>query len=70
MTTFVKAMLFCPSCGNQHIDEGESATEPHETHKCLNCQAEWKPFPFKTIGVSFKDKPDIAHDGDDPEGFE
>lgn len=36
----------CPSCGFQHVDEGEWATRPHRTHQCQSCGQEWQPFPF------------------------
>lgn len=50
--------LFCPSCGLRHIDEGEWATKPHKTHRCVSyqgarsagCGHDWRPFDFATVG--------------------
>lgn len=43
--------LFCPQCGEQHIDEGEWATRPHKTHLCLFCKHEWRVSARPTVGV-------------------
>lgn len=29
-------VLWCPSCGSQHIDEGEWAVRKHKTHRCVD----------------------------------
>jgi len=40
--------LACPACGKRHIDEGEWATRPHHTHRCVDdeagrgCGHEWR----------------------------
>lgn len=47
-----KKVVFCPSCGRQHIDEGKWAVRPHKTHQCQFCMNEWDPFPYRTIGVA------------------
>jgi hypothetical protein len=42
------ATLHCPSCSKLHIDEGEFATRPHRTHRCVDdaagkgCGHEWR----------------------------
>lgn len=41
----------CPTCGTQHIDEGEWATRPHKTHQCQKCGAQWRPHDFPTVGI-------------------
>lgn len=48
--------LFCPECGNQHIDRDEWATRPHKTHLCEWCFHEWRPFEFATVGVEYEQK--------------
>lgn len=47
----IPMLLFCPQCSYQHIDEGEWATKPHRTHRCLNCKNEWRPANTPTVGV-------------------
>lgn len=44
-------VLLCPSCGRQHIDEGDLAIEPHADHVCLHCGHEWRPREHATVGV-------------------
>lgn len=43
--------IYCPQCGDLHIDEGEWATRPHKTHQCQNCFHEWAPRAYVTVGV-------------------
>lgn len=45
--------LYCPECGNRHIDRGVWATpeRPHRTHACETCGNEWRPFPYATVGT-------------------
>jgi hypothetical protein len=43
--------LFCPECGQQHVDKGEWATREHKTHLCEFCKHEWRPFEHPTFGV-------------------
>lgn len=43
--------LWCPNCGERHIDEGEWRTRVHTTHKCEHCHHEWRPHEFPTMGV-------------------
>lgn len=44
-------ILFCPRCAVQHVDEGEWATRPHQTHLCVECGYEWRPALINTVGV-------------------
>src|SRR5882724_7806446 len=46
-----RMILFCPACGNQHIDEGTWSVRPHKTHQCQSCKLEWKPYPYPTVGI-------------------
>jgi hypothetical protein len=52
----VAGILFCPSCGKQHVDEGEWATRPHRRHLCLDdargagCGARWEVVVIVTDG--------------------
>ena len=41
----------CPRCTAQHVDEGEWATRPHRTHRCVMCEHEWRPMNVPTVGV-------------------
>lgn len=49
----IPMLLWCPECGQRHIDRGEFATKPHETHACQNCGMVWKPAKVPTVGVRF-----------------
>jgi hypothetical protein len=51
--TPVEILLWCPSCGARHIDEGEFATKPHHTHACQSCGMVWRPAIGPTCGVQF-----------------
>jgi len=46
-------LLWCPACGERHIDEGEFATKPHHTHACQSCGMVWRPARVNTLGVRF-----------------
>ena len=35
--TVTPAMLFCPSCGKQHVDKGKWARFDHTRHLCYAC---------------------------------
>lgn len=60
----VPMILFCPSCGTQHIDapepeyadNGADATEwhnpPHRSHLCHGCGIIWRPADVTTVGVA------------------
>lgn len=43
--------LWCPACGEYHVDREEWATRAHKTHRCEHCGHEWEPFGFHTLGV-------------------
>lgn len=32
----IRALLFCPRCKSQHVDEGEWVKRSHETHRCVD----------------------------------
>lgn len=50
-------ILYCPNCGNQHIDEVDEVNNPgwdnppHTSHKCLFCACIWRPADTPTEGV-------------------
>lgn len=51
----VDIVIFCPQCGNQHVDAPEESigwtNPPHRKHKCHTCGHLWRPFPYWTNGV-------------------
>lgn len=49
----INMVLFCPNCGQQHIDapEGEWKNPPHKTHLCHFCSYKWRPADVATNGV-------------------
>lgn len=49
----IPMLLWCPACGERHIDEGEFATKPHHTHACQHCGMVWRPAIVATVGVGF-----------------
>lgn len=57
----VPVVLVCPLCSQQHVDEGEWATRPHKTHRCVagpfgkGCGHEWRPSRVATVGVRYAD---------------
>ncbi len=46
-------LLWCPECGERHIDVGEFATKVHHTHACQHCGHVWRPAICATVGVQF-----------------
>lgn len=42
-------MLFCPRCGNQHVDR--VLDEPHKSHRCGACHTVWRASDEPTLGV-------------------
>lgn len=55
----LRVPLFCPNCGQQHIDVGEFATRVHRTHKCTGeagngpgCGHLWRPSAAPTFGIA------------------
>jgi hypothetical protein len=61
--TVVPMLLWCPICGERHIDEGDFATKPHHTHACQYCGLVWRPAIVNTVGVEFL--PGFKNDQDD-----
>lgn len=49
----VPMLLWCPTCGERHVDEGEFATKVHHTHACQTCGMVWRPAKVATVGVQF-----------------
>lgn len=52
----IPMLLFCPSCGIQHIDEPDERTPhwdnpPHRSHLCHACGCIWRPADVATVGV-------------------
>lgn len=47
----IPALLYCPECGELHVDEYEWAKRPHKTHQCQSCGCEWRPFSVATVGI-------------------
>jgi hypothetical protein len=56
VNTPIDMMLFCPSCGTQHVDAPEESTgwtnPPHRSHKCHQCGTIWRPADVTTNGVA------------------
>lgn len=49
----IPMLLWCPQCGERHIDVGEFATKSHHTHACQECGHCWRPAVVATVGVQF-----------------
>lgn len=54
--TPVDLLLFCPNCGEQHIDapqpEKSWDNPPHRSHECQFCRHVWRPADVPTNGVA------------------
>jgi hypothetical protein len=53
----IDLILFCPSCGEQHIDAPDERTPdwtnpPHKSHLCRRCKHIWRPCDRPTNGVA------------------
>lgn len=64
----IDMVLYCPKCGEQHIDEPEGGPEmqpdgsvhteeywdnrPHKSHLCKHCGHQWRPADVPTNGVA------------------
>jgi len=52
----IPMILFCPSCGTQHVDAPEPSigweNPPHRSHLCHACQHVWRPCDRPTNGVA------------------
>ena len=46
-------LLWCPACGERHIDAGAFTHHPHHTHACQACGMVWRPAIVQTVGVDF-----------------
>ena len=53
MSDPIPMLLWCPSCGERHIDEGAFATRSHTSHACQTCGMVWRPSVEATVGVQF-----------------
>jgi len=53
VTVPIDMILYCPSCGEQHIDAPEEnwANPPHRSHLCDACGCIWRPADVATNGV-------------------
>lgn len=49
----IAMLLWCPECGQRHVDEGMFATKAHHTHACQWCGHVWRPAIVATVGVMF-----------------
>lgn len=49
----IPMLLWCPECGERHIDMGEFATKRHHTHACQECGMVWRPAVEPTVGVQY-----------------
>jgi rubredoxin len=49
----IPMLLWCPECGERHVDAGEFSTKPHTTHACQYCGMVWRPAVVNTVGVRF-----------------
>jgi hypothetical protein len=49
----IPMLLWCPSCGERHIDVGEFASKVHHTHACQGCGMVWRPAVVPTFGVQY-----------------
>ncbi len=49
----VPMLLWCPSCGERHIDSEVWAARAHHTHACQECGMVWRPAVVDTVGVVF-----------------
>lgn len=49
----IPMLLWCPECGNRHVDVGEFGLKEHHTHACQHCGHVWRPAIVPTVGVQF-----------------
>ena len=49
----IDMLLWCPECGERHVDEGEFTWKLHHTHACQSCGMVWRPSKVFTRGVRF-----------------
>lgn len=48
----VLVLLWCPMCGERHVDGEAGFGKPHHTHACGKCGMHWRPAVVATVGVS------------------
>lgn len=52
----VPMVLFCPRCGDRHIDQPDPENgwlnPPHRSHLCAGCGLIWRPADICTVGVA------------------
>lgn len=58
----IPMLLWCPECGDRHLDVGEFATKVHHTHACQSCGMVWRPCVLPTVGVQWL--PGFKNDGE------
>jgi transposase-like protein len=51
-----RLILYCPSCGLQHVDRGVWAKRPHRKHLCEGCGSLFTPSDEFTAGVETIDE--------------
>ena len=55
MTAPINMLLWCPACGQQHVDapdpSGDWTNPPHRSHLCSGCGTVWRPADVPTNGV-------------------
>jgi hypothetical protein len=49
----IPMLLWCPECGQRHIDIPPFDTKLHHTHACQHCGMVWRPAICNTKGVVF-----------------
>jgi predicted RNA-binding Zn-ribbon protein involved in translation (DUF1610 family) len=49
----IPMLLWCPACGQRHIDDPEFFSKIHHTHACQHCGMVWRPALVPTTGVQF-----------------
>lgn len=49
----IPMLLWCPECGDRHIDLDEFAIKAHHTHACQSCGMVWRPCVLPTCGVQW-----------------
>lgn len=49
----IPMILYCPNCGERHIDGQAFAEVAHHTHACQGCGNVWRPAKVNTHGVQF-----------------
>lgn len=52
--TPIGMLLYCPKCGEQHVDAASEDWDnpPHRSHLCHQCGCIWRPADVPTVGVA------------------